>query len=46
MVVERIILEDTQKVSGAVDRKIVSIGLVKLITETQCIIDGTYTKYW
>lgn len=46
MVIERVIIPDLQKVSGAVERKICSVGLIKLLTEVQEITDGCYSQYW
>lgn len=46
MVIERLILEDTQKVSGAVERKMTAIGLIKLVCETPEVTSGPYSKYW
>ncbi|GFT75368.1 exportin-2 [Nephila pilipes] len=46
MVIERLILPDLQKVSGNVERKICSVGLIKLLTEAPELIDGCYSQFW
>jgi len=46
MIIERVILQDLQKVSGNIERKICSVGLIKMLTEVREITDGHYSQYW
>ncbi|GIX92895.1 exportin-2 [Caerostris darwini] len=46
MVIERLIIPDLQKVSGNIERKICSVGMIKLLTEAQEITDGCYSQFW
>lgn len=46
MIIERVIITDLQKVSGSVERKISSVGLIKLLTEVPEVTDGCYSHYW
>ncbi|KFM80437.1 Exportin-2, partial [Stegodyphus mimosarum] len=46
MVIERLIIPDLQKVSGQIERKICSVGMVKLLTEVPEIVDGCYSQFW
>lgn len=46
MVLEKLFLADLQKVSGAIERKIVACGVVKLLTECPEMYTGSYQKYW
>ncbi|CAL1277563.1 unnamed protein product [Larinioides sclopetarius] len=46
MVIERLIIPDLQKVSGNVERKICSVGMIKLLTEAPEVIDGSYSQFW
>jgi len=46
MLLEKIILPDVQKVTGNINKKITAIGIVKILTDTQKLIDGPYTQFW
>ncbi|XP_054706218.1 exportin-2-like [Uloborus diversus] len=46
MVIERLVIPDLQKVSGQIERKICSIGLIKLLTEVPEVVDGYYSQFW
>lgn len=46
MVIERLMIPDIQKISGAVERKITAVGLTKLLCEASELIDGQYSTYW
>ena len=46
MVLERLIILEVQKVSGAKDRKICAVGMTKLLCETPSLLNGAYSQYW
>ena len=46
MVVERLFLQDVQKVSGATERKICAIGITKLLTETPVMLVEPCAALW
>lgn len=46
MVLEKLFLADLQKVSGGVERKIVSCGVIKLLCDCPEMYTGSYQKYW
>lgn len=46
MVVERLFLEDLQKVSGHTERKICAVGLTKILTEAPVMLQGAYEALW
>ncbi|XP_046386713.1 exportin-2 [Ischnura elegans] len=46
MVVERLIVTDVQKISGRNNRKVVAVGLTKLLTECSQVIEGQYSNLW
>lgn len=46
MVLERVIIQDVRKVSGAVEKKITAIGLVKMLCECESLTNGAYSQYW
>lgn len=46
MIIDRVILPDLQKVSGNIERKICSVGLIKLLTEVQEVTEGCYSQNW
>ncbi|KAG8192798.1 hypothetical protein JTE90_019116 [Oedothorax gibbosus] len=46
MVIERLIIPDLQKVSGNIERKICSVGMIKLLTECPEVIEGGYSHFW
>jgi len=46
MLVQRLILPDTQKISGQVERKITAVGITKMICDGKSIISGPYSDLW
>lgn len=46
MVLEKIIIPEVQKVSGAVEKKICAVGITKILTECPSMMDTEYTKLW
>lgn len=46
MIIDRVILPDLQKVSGNIERKICSVGLIKLLTEVPEVTEGCYSQNW
>ncbi|KAK3928644.1 Exportin-2 [Frankliniella fusca] len=46
MVLERLMIVDMQKISGAVERKITAVGVTKILCECPQLIDGPYSRLW
>lgn len=46
MVLEKIVVPEVQKVSGAVEKKICAVGITKILTECPAMMDTEYTKIW
>ncbi|XP_067006504.1 exportin-2 [Anabrus simplex] len=46
MVLERLFIPDIQKVSGVLERKIVAVGITKLLCECPELMDGAYSHMW
>ena len=46
MVCDRLIVAEVQKVSGATEKKIVAVGMTRLLCETPAMVDGQYSQYW
>uniref|UniRef100_A0A673BIW8 Exportin-2 n=1 Tax=Sphaeramia orbicularis TaxID=375764 RepID=A0A673BIW8_9TELE len=46
MVLEKIVIPEVQKVSGAVEKKICAVGITKVLTECPAMMDTEYTKLW
>lgn len=46
MVIERIIITDVAKVTGEMDKKIVAIGVSKLLCQCSNILNEPYINYW
>ncbi|XP_076259837.1 chromosome segregation 1 [Rhynchophorus ferrugineus] len=46
MVLEKLFITETQKVTGQIERKIVACGLTKLLCESPEMYTGKYAKYW
>ena len=46
MVVERLYLNDVQKVTGQTERKICAIGITKILTETPAMLTDPYVSLW
>lgn len=46
MVVERILITDMAKVSGERDRKIVTIGMTRILCECPTMLNQPYLNYW
>uniref|UniRef100_A0A0B7B1D2 Exportin-2 n=2 Tax=Arion vulgaris TaxID=1028688 RepID=A0A0B7B1D2_9EUPU len=46
MVVERLFLQDLQKVSGNTSKKICAFGVTKILTEADSMLTGEYAALW
>lgn len=46
MVVERILITDMAKVSGERDRKIVTLGMTRILCECPSMLNQPYLNYW
>lgn len=46
MVVEKLLIPDTQKVGGLVERKICAVGITKILTESPAMLDKPYVTLW
>ncbi|BFY99292.1 hypothetical protein BsWGS_02332 [Bradybaena similaris] len=46
MVIERLFLQDLQKVSGSTSKKICAVGVTKVLTEVDSMLSGEYTALW
>lgn len=46
MIVDRLFEPDAQKISGKIERKIAIAGLIKLLSESKHLKEGTYSQYW
>jgi exportin-2 (importin alpha re-exporter) len=46
MVCDRLIILEVQKVTGTTEKKICSVGMIKLLTETPALTTGNYSHYW
>lgn len=46
MLLEKIILPDVQKVTGIVNKKITAVGIIKLLTDTPQLTNGSYAQFW
>lgn len=46
MVVEKLFLVDCQKISGATEKKIVAIGITKILTDAPAMLTGEYQAFW
>jgi len=46
MVVDRLLIAETQKVTGVKEKKFVAVGLTKLLCEAPETVNGAYAKYW
>jgi len=46
MVIEKLFVPDLQKVSGNLDRKICGVGVVKILTESQFLLNEANLKLW
>ena len=46
MVIERLFLQDVQKVSGTTERKICAVGITKLLTETPAMLVEPCASLW
>lgn len=46
MVLERVFIPELTKVTGDIERKIVAVGISKLLTECQSMITPPYRTYW
>ncbi|KAJ1519390.1 hypothetical protein ONE63_004682 [Megalurothrips usitatus] len=46
MVLERLMIVDMQKISGAVERKITAVGVTQILCECPQLVDGPYARLW
>ncbi|GFO03315.1 exportin-2-like [Plakobranchus ocellatus] len=46
MVVERLFLPDLQKVSGHTSKKICAVGVTKILTEAEAMVNTEYSSLW
>lgn len=46
MVIERIFITDLAKVSGDTSKKIVSVGISKILCECPALLNNPYRNYW
>lgn len=46
MVVERVLISDLARVAGDMDKKIVAVGVTKLLCECPAMLAPPYRKYW
>ena len=46
MVLDRILIPDLQKISGARDKKICAVGITKILCEAPETLTGPYANYW
>ncbi|KAK6166863.1 hypothetical protein SNE40_023474 [Patella caerulea] len=46
MVVERLYLQDLQKISGSTEKKICAVGVTKILTEAPIMLQGDYITLW
>lgn len=46
MYVERVLIADLQRVSGALERKAAAVGCVKLLTDSQHFLHGSLAPLW
>uniref|UniRef100_A0A131Y3V5 Exportin-2 n=1 Tax=Ixodes ricinus TaxID=34613 RepID=A0A131Y3V5_IXORI len=46
MVLERLVIADVQKVSGTLERKMCAVGITKLLTEAEALVQGEYSSFW
>ena len=46
MVLEKLVIADINKVLGSTERKICSVGITKLLTSCDALLDENYCKLW
>ncbi|CAG2062171.1 unnamed protein product [Timema podura] len=46
MVLERLFLQDIQKISGPVEKKVTAVGVTKMLCECPQFVDGPYSNMW
>lgn len=46
MVIERVLITDLTRVAGDIDRKIVAVGVSKMLCECPALIAPPYRNYW
>lgn len=46
MVLERVLIADLSRVAGDVDRKIVAVGVTKMLCECPALLVAPYRNYW
>ena len=46
MVLQRLVVPETQKVSGSTERKICAVGITRLLCDTPSLLTGQYSQFW
>ncbi|XP_063217026.1 exportin-2 [Bacillus rossius redtenbacheri] len=46
MVIQRVIMPDLQRVSGAADKKVTAVGITELLCKCPEVVDGPYQASW
>ena len=46
MVLEKVVIPESQKVSGPTEKKITAVGIIKLLTETPSMLAEPYVNLW
>lgn len=46
MVIERVLVVELSKITGEIDKKIVAVGIAKLLTECPAMLVQPYRAYW
>ena len=46
MVLEKLYLQDLQKISGHIEKKICAVGVTKVLTEVPSMLQGDYAALW
>ncbi|XP_041358734.1 exportin-2-like [Gigantopelta aegis] len=46
MVIEKLYLQDLQKISGHIEKKICAVGVTKVLTEVPSMLQGDYAALW
>lgn len=46
MVLQRVLITDLQRVSGALEIRLVAVGTARLLCESSEMITGQYRQYW
>lgn len=46
MVLDRVLIPDLQRISGALEIRLVAVGTTRLLCESNEMITGQYRQYW